>query len=216
MVGVTGGHSRKRVLFGSADRRPWSSGRDRSLEVAMVLAATIGLIGSVAGSIPLTNAQTDSTPQPPTVASLMDAARAAGRSSDWAAALPPLLQAERMLGQQATAANPATLVTLHQAIATAAWHQKRYELVVEHCQRLLTLLPAGSQATPVDAERIAAVRQMLVRSLARSGQLNRAVVELQPLANGPASAQAFVVDQAMAMAAGALTTGQPNVAISAY
>lgn len=145
------------------------------------------------------------------VRELIDTARALGRLGELETSLA--LFGVALEHQLATPAehNEQTILSVRLAIASAAWQLGKHDLVIEESGKILLSL-----ARDPDTSRGVAVRQLLIRSLIQTDQLERAIDELELLAEQSPQAKNIALEQALTLGGIALRSERISIAITAF
>lgn len=142
---------------------------------------------------------------------LIDTARALGRLGDLETSLALFgVALEHQLAKPTEHSDP-TILSVRLAIASAAWQLGKHDLVIEETGKIL-LTPPGH----LDTSRGVAVRQLLIRSLIQTDQLEPAIDELQLLAEQSPQAKTIALEQILTLGGTALRSERISIAKTAF
>lgn len=142
---------------------------------------------------------------------LLDTARALGRLGELETSLALFgLALEQRLAKP-VAHDEQAILSIRLAIASAAWQVGKHDVVIEEASKIL-LAPYKD----LDSSRGLAVRQLLIRSLIETGQLETATEQLHLLAEQSPQAKPIAMEQALTLGGIALRSERTAIAKTAF
>lgn len=142
---------------------------------------------------------------------LIDTARALGRIGELETSLTLFGVALEQRLAKSTAHDEQAILSIRLAIASAAWQLGKHHVVIEETSKIL-LASHGSR----DLSRDLAVRQLLIRSLIATGQLELAIEQLPLLAEQAPQAKPIAMEQALTLGGIALRSERTATAKTAF